>query len=362
MACPEPIARIRRRAQDRAKAAGGWLREHYQALFLAALIGLLLYPLRGFPGNFTDFPTKFWGYDELVRGYTALRLNVLRDTIFGDVFIRPGGWLVYTGETSVSDYQNASPFTGAELSRIQQNLDGLDQRLSHEGITFLVVIVPGKNTIYPEQMPGQILQLGQVSQTDQLLDYMKQHGGQARILDLRPALREAAQQRQIFYATDTHWNPYGIWTGYREILNALQSDFPRLQPHALEDYRYVSSGPGSGDLSEEWLQGLVQEEMFQLQPRFNRRTVQRVLTQGTAMVPGRVVATYNPDSSLPRAVIFHDSFFNGMIPFLSDHFSWAVYRWAFQVDEIFVAGEKPDIVIYEVTDRYLTRLLDMDKN
>lgn len=360
MTQPEPLVRIQHHAQARASAVGCWLREHYQALFVAVLIGLLLYPLRGFPGSFSDFPTKFWGYDELLRGYTAVRLNVLQDTIFGDLFARPGNWLVYSGESSISDYQHADPFTSADLARIQQNLDGLNQRLSRQGITFLVVIVPGKNTIYPEKMPAQIPVLGAESQTDQLVGYLKQHS-QARVLDLRPVLREAAQQRVVYYATDTHWNPYGIWAGYREILNALHADFPHLQAHALDEYRYVSTGPGSGDLSKEWLQGLAQEEMFQLQPRFDRRTVQYVLTQGTALVPGRVVATYNPDASLPRAVIFHDSFFNGMIPFLSDHFSWAVYRWAFQVDEAFVAGEKPDIVIYEVTDRYLTRLLDMVK-
>ena len=352
------IEQIQQATQSRLRGMACWLRERYPAIFVAVFIGLLLLPLRGFPGNFTDFPTKFWGYDALLRGYTAARLNALHDTIFGDVFVRLGNWLVYTGEGSLDVYQNTGLFSDADLARIQQNLDGLDQRLSRQGITFLVVIVPGKNTIYPEKMPPQVPVIGQVSQTDQLLDYMKQHS-QARILDLRPALREARQQRQVYYATDTHWNPYGIWAGYQAIIGALQQDFPVLQPHPLSDYQVVSTGPGSGDLSKEWLQGLAQEEMFQLEPRFTRRAGQFTLTQGTAMIPGRMVATYNPDPTLPRAVIFHDSFFNGMIPFLSDHFSWAIYHWSFQVDEKLVAGEKPDIVIYEVTDRYLSRLLTM---
>ncbi|RPJ37117.1 MAG: hypothetical protein EHM21_18415, partial [Chloroflexi bacterium] len=176
-----------------------------------------------------------------------------------------------------------------------------------------------------------------------------------------PALRAARQQRQVYYATDTHWNQYGILAGYTEILRELQKDFPQLQPHTLADFKPVSKGLGSGDLSKEWVQGLAQEEMVQLEPRFTRETVQIPLTQGTAQLPGRMVATYNPDSSLPRAMIFHDSFFNEMIPFLSDHFSWAVYHWAFKVDETFVAGEKPDIVIFEVTDRYLSRLLTVTR-
>jgi hypothetical protein len=347
-------------ARQQAGLIAATARNHYHTLFVAVFILYLLLPLQGFPGNFSDFPKLFWGYDTLIRGYAAARFSLIKDQIFGDTLARPGPWLVYTGETSLDDYQNAQPFTAAELARIQQNLDGLDARLKAKGIHFLVMIVPGKNAIYPEYVPPQIPVIGSESRTDQVLAYQKQHG-QAAILDLRPALRAARQQRQIYYATDTHWNQYGILAGYTEILRALQKDFPDLQPHTLDDFQPVPQGLGSGDLSKEWIQGFAQEERIRLEPRFERQVKQIPLTQGTALVPGRMVATYNPDSSLPRAVIFHDSFFNEMIPFLSDHFSWAVYHWAFKVDETFVAGEKADIVIFEVTDRYLSRLLTVSK-
>ena len=335
-------------------------RAHYPAIFVAVFLGMLLLPLRGFPGNFTDFPAQFWGYEELVRGYTGARFFVLKDQIFGDLFSRPGSWLVYTGETSMDDFQRTDPFTNDELARIQQNLDGLDERLRAQGITFLVVVVPGKNTIYPEKVPAQIAVLGSESRTDQLLAYQKQHG-KASVLDLRAPLLEARKDHTVYYATDTHWNQYGILAGYQAIVTALQKDFANLKPHGPDDFRYVSKGQGSGDLSRQWMQGFAQEEMFRLDPLFERQTDQLVLTPGTSLVPGRMVATYHPDPTLPRAVIFHDSFFNEMIPFLSDHFSWAIYHWAFKVDETLIAGEKPDVVIFEVTDRYLSRLLDLTK-
>lgn len=346
--------------RSRAGAVWNAVCENYPLLFIIVFLGLLLLPLLGFQGSFRDFPKTFFGYDTLIRSYTGARLVVMKDEIFGDMFARPGPWLAYTGETSMDDYQNAHPFSSDELARIQKNLDGLDVRLSEKGIRFLVVVVPGKNTIYPEAMPSQVAVMGKQSRTDQLLAYQKEHG-QAEILDLRPALQQARQERQVYYATDTHWNAFGILAGYNRIIQSLQSDFPTLQAHTLEDFQIVSKGMGSGDLSKEWVQGFVQEAMFHLEPRFPRRTVQFSLTQGTALLPGRMVATYNPEPDLPRAMIYHDSFFNEMIPFLSDHFSWAVYHWAFKVDESFVAGEKPDIVIFEVTDRYLSRLLTITK-
>jgi alginate O-acetyltransferase complex protein AlgJ len=346
----------------RARARGGWraFRERYPAVFVAVFIGLLFLPLRGFPGNFTDFSKMFWGYDTLIRAYSGARFSLLKDQIFGDAFVRPGPWLAYTGETSLDDYQNVDPFSSKDLARIQQNIAGLDARLGEQEIRFLVVIVPGKNTIYPEAMPREIPVLQKESRTDQVMAYQNQHG-QGTILDLRPALRQAREARQVYYATDTHWNQYGIFAGYTEIMRALQKDFPNLKAHTLEDFQPVTRGLNSGDLSKEWTQGFAREEMIGLEPRFERKTVTFPLSQGSALIPGRIVAAYTPDESLPRAVIYHDSFFNEMMPFLSDHFRWVIYDWAFKVDENFVAGEKPDIVIFEVTDRYLSRLLTMSK-
>jgi hypothetical protein len=50
-----------------------------------------------------------------------------------------------------------------------------------------------------------------------------------------------------------------------------------------------------------------------------------------------------------------------MIPFLADHFSWAIFDWTSQVNESFSFGEKPDVVILEVTELYLDRMLDLIK-
>ena len=55
------------------------------------------------------------------------------------------------------------------------------------------------------------------------------------------------------------------------------------------------------------------------------------LAPDTHFVAGRLV-TELPDPSRPRAVIFRDSFASALIPFLSEHFSRAVYLWQYNVD------------------------------
>jgi len=101
------------------------------------------------------------------------------------------------------------------------------------------------------------------------------------------------------------------------------------------------------------LKRVLHELDLRLVPRRQRRA--RVVdppgTLPTAEV-GRLV-TEVPDPSLPRAVIFRDSFASRLVPFLSEHFSRAVYVWQNDFDANVVIAEHPDVVIQEIVGRHL---------
>jgi alginate O-acetyltransferase complex protein AlgJ len=90
-----------------------------------------------------------------------------------------------------------------------------------------------------------------------------------------------------------------------------------------------------------------------LVPRVQRRArvVEPLGAKPTAEL-GRLV-TEIADSSLPRAVIFRDSFASRLVPFLSEHFSRAVYLWQNDFDADDVLKERPDVVIQEIVGRHL---------
>jgi hypothetical protein len=57
--------------------------------------------------------------------------------------------------------------------------------------------------------------------------------------------------------------------------------------------------------------------------------------------------------------MYHDSFADDLIPFLSDNFGRSVYiTWKKGVDTSFIEEEKPAVVILEYTERYFYHLLD----
>lgn len=293
------------------------------------------------------------GGSQRVRLYNEALLRIFAARVFPNVLRGREDWLFWTGEGNMDDYQNAHPFSRADLEEIEQKLSAVQERLAAQGIAFLVAPAPNKETIYPEMLPPEILKIGKQSRLDQLLAYLAEQHSAVRVLDVRPVLLANKTQRQLYYRTDTHWNDYGAYYASAEIFKVLQPEFPQLQLPGLEAY-HTEEETISGDLARLLLTDpLFSESALQLEPlsparaRFLEKT-DRVIT----------ISEVN-DAALPRAVIFRDSFANSLEPFLSERFKRAVYPWSFQVDWELIEREQPDLVIYELAERYLHHLKEI---
>ena len=331
------------------------MKKYYPIFFIIAFIGLLLVPLRTLNLDPNLIEESFFLRTRLIDWTSSLRLT-LGDRVFPKVIVGADGWLAYTAESDIEDYQKADLFTDAELKHIQKSLDALAARYAEQGITLIVVVPPNKNTIYPERMPATVPIIGKVSKLEQLTDYL-QKNGQTQLLDLRPALIAAKSEREIYYATDTHWNDYGAYIAYAAIMNELHKTYPNLSPHPMADYKVVTRPPEQLDLAGNIGTTLYEEAKIQFVPKFEDHTTYKNVTVGGR----KLMFSYNPDPSLPKLVLYHDSFFFRVIPLLGEHFSNGLYvqnymgggLWSLSwVDE-----QKPDVVIIEFSERYLKDLL-----
>lgn len=299
------------------------------------------------------FNRRYSGHDKRVQAYNELLLNVFDGIVFPNVLRGREGWLFWSGEGNIDDYQNAYPFKPQDLEEITQKLGTVQAKLESVGIPFLVVVAPNKETIYPEFLPPGIEKIGERSRLDQLLAYLQENDSPVRVLDLRSRLVAEKAVCRVYYATDTHWNDSGAYFAYAEIISALQADLPQLQAARLEDF-HVERETLSGDLARLLLTNpLPTEETLRLVPNHPRRA--RFLQK----IDRTITITQVDDVTLPRALIFRDSFANSLEPYLAEHFSRAVYPWSVSIDFELVREEKPDMVIYELAERYLHRLKEI---
>lgn len=330
------------------------MRERYPFLLIVVFLGMLLIPLRTLAFDPNAIEESFYGRGRLINLTSNLRLK-MGDRVFPKLIVGEDGWLIFTGEGDIQDYQRAEAFTEDELAIFQADLDALSANYAARGITLLVVVVPNKNTIYPERVPSQIKVLGTESRLEQVVSYLRVRG-QTQILDLRSMLTAAKAEHEIYYATDTHWNGFGSYLAYVSILKELQKTFPNLAPRPASDFKIVEREPETLDLAANIGTTLLPESKIQFVPQFDQKTNYKSINLGGR----RLMLSYNADASLPDLVMYYDSFFFTVNPMLGEHFHQGAFVQNYSGGGLWnlswVDERQPDVVIIEFNERYLEDL------
>lgn len=327
------------------------MKEGYARALFVIFLGMCLIPLRTLALDPHAIEEAFYPRGRLLAWTSNLRLAI-GDRVFPKVIAGDDGWLVYTAENDIEDFQKLGLFSEEQLAGFQQNLDALSARYAERGIELIVVIAPNKNTIYPERVPAQIPVLGSESRLEQVIAYLRTHGNE-QIVDLRPALLAAKQERQMYYATDTHWNDYGAYIAYTALLEAVG-----FEPRPVTDFEPIAREPGLLDLSNNIGATVLPESKIQFAPLFDLRASYKNLNLGGR----RLMFSYVPDESLPDLVMYYDSFFFTVIPLLGEHFHHGLYVQNYTGGGLWnlswVDERQPDVVIIEFAERYLHDLPD----
>lgn len=320
--------------------------------------------LRTFPERYACWLRDHFGFrGALIRALAAVKVQGLGVSTSAQVILGRDGWLFYNHLRAGSDYELVRPFTAEELDHWQRVLERRQQWLARRGCRYLVFIPPDKQTIYPEYLPEYLLPR-HASRLDQLRDHLRAHSD-IELLDVRDALREAKQRERVYHRTDSHWNQRGAFVAYRELTKVLSGWFPAIRPLERDQFQETVSDDRGGDSAGLLdLRDVLREENLDLTPRFPRRsrlTEEEVAVPNAELQYGEPKVFVNPDSTLPRAVVFHDSFFScGLEPLLAEHFRRQVGIWHDDFHADVVERERPDVVIQELVERKLGFLVPND--
>jgi hypothetical protein len=287
----------------------------------------------------------------LIRKFNAFRF-VAGDSIFNAGLVGRDGWLFYTGDYSIHDYQKTELMGAGRLEYLAGMLELLDEHVTQSGGTMWVIIPPDKNTIYPQYMPDEIPVIGEISRLDQLTDYV-QKKTEINLLDLHPLFTDLSQSAQIYYKSDAHWNCLGAYHASNELLTQINALHPEVQTHPLTDYKFGTMSDSTLDIAR--VMGLeLSEEAVALTPKFPLGSISyESYDQNDAI---KVATNFQTD--LPTALVIHDSFYTECLnQFLEPQFSRVIFshyeKTRFSDYLKLIETEKPDIVIVEFAERHI---------
>jgi alginate O-acetyltransferase complex protein AlgJ len=327
-------------------------------------------------------PTWLRWFDVLRRGYLERHYNLrslliswnsyldtfvlASTTASSNVLAGKDHWLFLAQDGDVGNVIEEArfpqPLPEEPLAILVAELERRRVWLAERGIRYLVVIAPNKNTVYPEKLPEALRPLGKESHLAQFVRYFREHT-KVDIVDVTPALMERKKTAPVFYITDSHWNAYGAFAAYQEIIKPLKRDFPAIP--VLDRHQFVVEQFKGlpGDLS--FMMGLTEHLkedriMFYNKDWYKARGLSYYGTNDPHYFEDPQYSVTG-DAKLPNAVIFHDSFWWELLPFIAESFNKALYVWlkpqtgnAFRFfDTDVIEQEKPNIVIDEFTERYI---------
>src|ERR1044071_2555089 len=188
---------------------GSTLRYRYAQFFLLFVFCSLLYVMVQSIGlGINHFQENFYKKTFLIEKSNSFRIK-LGDRILPVSLIGNDGWVDYTGDGNIDDFQNLKQFTNKKA--LLKKLKSLNQYLKSQDITLLIVVPPNKATIYPDKLPEQITSLPTRSRLDQFITLLKDHHLPI-FVDLRPSLQSARQSQEVYFKeNNTHWNGYGAF-------------------------------------------------------------------------------------------------------------------------------------------------------
>ncbi len=262
----------------------------------------------------------------------------------------------------IEDARSPEDLPAASVDLLASELEHRRQWLEERGIRYLVILAPNKNSVYPEMLPEALRPVRPKSHREQFVDAVRTQT-HVEIVDVTPALLEEKKQHKVFYMTDSHWNAYGAYAAYRLIMGPIVREFPAVKPLPREQFRVEQYAWMAGDLA--FMMGLSDYLKEDRVLFFNKEWYKaRGASYDGPIDPHFFEVpqySFTENAKLPTAVIFHDSFWWELLPFMAESFSKALYVWLKPQSEVelrffdkaLIEREKPDMVIEEFTERYI---------
>lgn len=271
-------------------------------------------------------------YAELyARGLYALGASADEQVIIGKdgrLFFAP----------TIADYTGVG---APDMDDILSALDDVNAKLASEGVKFVVLIAPNKNSVYPRYMPekypcaAQYLSELARRRPDMFVD----------------AFACFSEREDLYYETDTHWNERGARMAAALLIDKVNRicGVSASIPDISAPYERV--GEREGDLAK-----LLFPVNTPAEPYFEYADSRMAYTTvGRYRGADDITITTKGGEAELNALVLRDSFCDALLPYISNAYSNVRYSRA--VPYVIDISKGYDAVILVIAQRRLGELL-----
>ena len=176
------------------------------------------------------------GRTEIVKINSTLQYKLFHRILRDNLVAGKNDWLFNKSDDLITEYQHVNLLTDDQVGEFTSNMQAFSDYLGGRGISFYYMQCYEKESIYPNEYLQGVKQLGNISRTDQVVDGLKTKTD-INVIDCKIDLLNHAKTEQVYYKyADNHWNDYGAFIGYQDLMKRIQIDYPKIKVLDKNDY------------------------------------------------------------------------------------------------------------------------------
>ena len=276
--------------------------------------------------------------------------NVLANN--SDMYLGPNGEFNYANKDMLTDYQHLNLKSDEALNQLAEGFQYANDYLKEKGIQLYYFQCWDKHSIYPEYFPTSVIQYGNESKTDEIVQTLTEKTNVV-VVSPKQELIKGKNEFETYskWGDSTHWTQRGAFIGYQLLLNTInQYNGNSFKVLHEDDYNITLKDMGSTLFG-----GIHKECMLE---NFQIINPQAYLTNEKLTVHSddhrHRFFTNNFVDNKTRVLVLGDSYINSFIlddiaeSFYETLIIWGDYTSDF---EEIVDAYQPDIVIVENAER-----------
>lgn len=149
--------------------------------------------------------------------------NVLPDNT--DRYLGPNGELNYATKEMLVDYQHLNLKSNELLNWLAKGYQYACDYLANKNIQMYYFQCWDQHSIYPEYFPESVIQYGEKSKTDQIVEMMEEKTN-LKVISPKAELIEGKMQYDTYskWGDATHWTQRGAFIGYQKLMETINSN------------------------------------------------------------------------------------------------------------------------------------------
>ena len=262
----------------------------------------------------------------------------------------------------LEDYLGNVSFTEEAHAAILSLLNRRAAAHKERGATYLLVVIPNAQTVYPENMPSYINKSDQ-TRLSRLEDYLTQNGFDG-FLNLTKDLTLQKSDQPLYNNTENSLNSLGVYYAYRAVCDHLEYDVAGtvspLSYSSLSFYRHYTTGKSIARRAgvEDVVQNLTVSLSNNTTKYYHTTYQSRGLTQTTLREGDLPLGMWETPSILLQFTNQWERLQSE--PFFSNTFRRVTYQTNWSDDQEIFDLAQPSLVVQFVYENQLSWLLPRD--